>query len=130
MLRPGTYLRTEGGTVWLTQAEIAELLHTTPQHITQYVKAVYALGELTSEATCKSYLQVQSEGARQVRRTVKACNLDHILAVGYRVRPPRGTQFRQWPLVHLKEYPRRRVSARRTSANILKHLELCRSDAA
>ncbi len=97
-------LRAEGGTVWLTQAEIAILFQTTPQNITQHVKAVYAEGELTEEATCKSYLHVQPEGARQVRRTVKAYNLDLILAVGYRVRSPRGTQFRQWATTHLREY--------------------------
>ena len=98
------FLRAEGGTVWLTQAEIAALFQTTPQNITQHVKGVYSEGELTPEATCKSYLQVQPEGARQVRRTLKAYNLDLILAVGYRVRSPRGTQFRQWATVHLKEY--------------------------
>ena len=97
-------LRAEGGTVWLTQAEIATLFQTTPQNITQHVRAIYAEGELTEEATCKSYLHVQPEGARQVRRTVRAYNLDLILAVGYRVRSPRGTQFRQWATTHLREY--------------------------
>lgn len=97
-------LRAEGGTAWLTQAEIATLFQTTPQNITQHVKAIYSEGELPEEATCKSYLQVQPEGSRQVQRTVKAYNLDLILAVGYRVRSPRGTQFRQWATTHLREY--------------------------
>ncbi len=97
-------LRAEGGTAWLTQAEIATLFQTTPQNITQHVKAIYSEGELPEEATCKSYLQVQPEGSRQVQRTVKAYNLDLILAVGYRVRSPRGTQFRQWVTTHLREY--------------------------
>lgn len=97
-------LRAEDGTVWLTQGEIATLFQTTPQNITQHVKAIYAEDELTEEATCKSYLHVQPEGARQVRRTVKAYNLDLILAIGYRVRSPRGTQFRQWATTHLREY--------------------------
>ena len=56
------------------------------------------------EATCKKHLQVRQEAARQVKRTLKHYNLDMILAVGYRVRSPRGTQFRQWASSTLKEY--------------------------
>lgn len=97
-------LKAADGTVWLTQAEIADLFQTTPQNITQHVKAVYSEGEVKEEATCKTYLQVQVEGSRPVRRTVKSYNLDLILAVGYRVRSPRGTQFRQWATTHLREY--------------------------
>jgi hypothetical protein len=98
------HLRAENGNVWLTQAEIASLFQTTPQNITQHARAIYAEGELSEERTCKSLLQVQSEGTRQVRRQVKAYCLDFILAVGYRVRSPRGLQFRQWATTHLKEY--------------------------
>lgn len=98
------YLRAEGGTVWLTQAELAALFQTTPQNITQHIRAIYAEGEVNQEATCKQDLQVQPEGERSVRRIVKRYSLDLILAVGYRVRSPRGTQFRQWATTHLKEY--------------------------
>lgn len=98
------FLRAEGGTVWLSQAEIAALFQTTPQNITLHVKAIYAEGEVDAEATCKTYLQVQTEGSRPVRRTIKTYNLDLILAIGYRVRSPRGTQFRQWATTHLREY--------------------------
>lgn len=97
-------LRAEGGTVWLTQAEIATLFDTTPQNITQHTKAIYAEGELTEGATCKELLQVRQEGGRAVNRTLKHYNLDMILAVGYRVRSLRGTQFRQWATTHLREY--------------------------
>ncbi|MGH8674114.1 MAG: virulence RhuM family protein [Burkholderiales bacterium] len=97
-------LRTEGGTVWITQAEMAALFQTTPQNITQHVKAVYAGGELSPEATCKEHLQVRQEGSRGVKRALKHYNLDMILAVGYRVRSHRGTQFRQWATTHLREY--------------------------
>lgn len=97
-------LRAEGGTVWLTQAEIASLFDTTPQNITQHTKAIYAEGELTEGATCKELLQVRLEGGRAVNRTLKHYNLDMILAVGYRVRSLRGTQFRQWATTHLREY--------------------------
>ena len=55
------------------------------------------------QATCKEYLQVRQEGGRQVQRALKHYNLDMILAVGYRVRSPRGTQFRQWATAQLRE---------------------------
>lgn len=97
-------LRAEGGSVWITQAEMAALFQTTPQTITLHVKAIYAEGELQPEATCKEHLQVRQEGGRQVRRALKHYNLDMILAVGYRVRSLRGTQFRQWATTHLREY--------------------------
>ncbi len=97
-------LRAEGGSVWITQAEMASLFQTTPQNITLHVKAVYAEGELLPEATCKEHLQVRREGGRQVKRALKHYNLDMILAVGYRVRSHRGTQFRRWATTHLREY--------------------------
>ena len=97
-------LRAEGGTVWITQAEMAALFQTTPQNITLHVKAIYTEGELQPAATCKEDLQVRQEGARQVKRSLKHYNLDMILAVGYRVRSLRGTQFRQWATTHLREY--------------------------
>ena len=91
-------------TLWLSQAGMAELFQTTPQNITLHLKGLYAEGEIISEATCKHDLQVRSEGGRQVRRLVKFYNLDAILAVGYRVRSPRGTQFRRWATERLREY--------------------------
>lgn len=97
-------LRAIGGTVWLTQADIASLFETTPQNITQHTKAIYAEGELSEGATCKELLQVRQEGARAVNRSLKHYNLDMILAIGYRVRSARGTQFRQWATTHLREY--------------------------
>lgn len=91
-------------TLWLSQAMMAELFQSSPQNITLHLKALYAEGEITPEATCKSYLQVRPEGERQVRRSVKFYNLDAILAVGYRVRSARGTQFRRWATERLREY--------------------------
>lgn len=91
-------------TLWLTQAMLAELFQTSPQNITLHLKALCAEGEISLEATCKRYLQVQSEGGRQVRRNVRFYNLDAILAIGFRVRSPRGTQFRRWATERLKEY--------------------------
>lgn len=97
-------VRFEDRTVWLTQAGIAELFQTTPQNVTQHLAAIYEEGELEVGATCKDYLQVRREGTRQVRRTLKYYNLEAILAVGYRVRSSRGTQFRQWATARLQEY--------------------------
>ena len=97
-------VRLADNTVWMTQAAIAELYQTTPQNITLHLKAIYEEGELSEEATCKDYLQVQIEGNREVSRNRKFYNLEVILAVGYRVRSHRGTQFRKWSTERLKEY--------------------------
>ena len=97
-------MRAEGGTLWLSQAAIAALFQTTPQNVTQHVKAIYAEGEADEPATCKSGLQVRQEGGREVKRTVRLYSLEVILAVGYRVRSARGTQFRQWATAHLSDY--------------------------
>ncbi len=81
--------RFDAETVWLTQALMAELFATTPQNITQHLKAIYHEGELIDSATCKQFLQVREEGARRVQREVLHYTLPAILAVGYRVRSPR-----------------------------------------
>ena len=101
-----TQLRLEvaDGAVWLSQAEMAELFRTTPQNITQHIRAIYASGELDRAATCKQDLQVQIEGERQVQRRVSLYRLEMILAVGYRVRSPRGMQFRRWATTVLQDY--------------------------
>lgn len=97
-------VRLEGETVWMTQKAMAELFQTSPQNITLHIKNIYEEGELSEEATCKNYLQVQNEGEREVKRRVKHYNLEMIIAVGYRVRSHRGTQFRQWATERLNEY--------------------------
>jgi len=94
----------EDGTVWLSQALIAELYQTTPQNIIMHTKNIYKNDELTEAATCKQSLQVQIEGTRSIRRTVKHYNLDMILAIGYRVRSHIGSQFRNWATGVLTEY--------------------------
>lgn len=97
-------LYADNGTVWLTQAQMAELFNTTPQNITLHIKNIYSEGELLPEATCKDFLQVRTEGSRTIQRNQKFYNLDVIIAVGFRVRSPRGTQFRKWANTTLKEY--------------------------
>ena len=97
-------LRVDGKTVWLTQLEIAELFQTTKHNISIHTKNIFKEGELALEATVKESLTVQSEGGREVQRTLSYYNLDLILAIGFRVRSPRGTQFRQWATTHLREF--------------------------
>lgn len=89
-----------GDTVLMTQAAMAELYQTTPQNITLHLKAVHQEVELEPQSTCKEFLQVQSEGSRNR----KFYNLPAIIAVGYRVRSHRGTQFRRWATERLNEY--------------------------
>lgn len=96
-------VRLKNKTVWMTQKAIAELYQMTSQNITLHVKNIYMENELVEEATCKNYLQVQNEGARTVKRNKSHYNLEMILAIGYRVRSQRGTQFRRWATERLKE---------------------------
>lgn len=91
-------------TIWLTQAQIAELFQTTPQNVTLHLKGIFAEGELDDAATCKDYLQVRHEGNREISRSLRHYRLEAILAIGYRVRSHRGTQFRQWATGLLSEY--------------------------
>lgn len=97
-------VRLEEETVWLTQAQMAELFVTTPQNITMHIRNMYKEGELEVGSTCKDFLQVRTEGNRTVNRMQKIYNLDVIISVGYRVKSHRGTQFRQWANRVLKEY--------------------------
>lgn len=97
-------VRLSGGTLWLTQQQLATLYQSTPQNITQHIRAIYAEGEVEEVSTCKPYLQVRAEGKRSVSRSLKHYNLDVVLAVGYRVRSHRGVQFRQWATETLKSY--------------------------
>jgi len=91
-------------TVWLTQAQMAELFQVKPQNITMHLKNVFADGELDESATCKDFLQVQEEGGRSVKRQRKLYNLDAIISVGYRVSSVRATQFRIWATNVLKQH--------------------------
>ena len=97
-------LRVDGGTIWLSQGEIADLFQTTKQNVSLHSQNIFADGELTPAATVKESLTVQTEGKRTVKRTISLYNLDLILAIGYRVRSPRGVQFRQWATTHLREF--------------------------
>lgn len=97
-------VRLEGESVWLTQAQIAELFQVTVKTISEHLQNIFAEGEIEPERTVRKFRTVQAEGAREVRRLLDHYHLDAILAVGYRVRSARGTQFRQWAAARLSEY--------------------------
>ena len=84
--------------------QMADLFDVTPQNITIHLKKVYAAGELEREATSKDFLLVQTEGGRQITRSVNCYSLDAIISVGYRVNSTRATQFRIWATRILKDY--------------------------
>jgi len=99
-----TEVRLEAETLWLTQAQIAELFQVKPQNITMHLKRIFKQGELDEMATCKDFLQVQIEGEREVKRSRKHYNLDAVISVGYRVNSVNATRFRQWANRVLKDY--------------------------
>ena len=94
----------QDGNIWMTQAAIAELYQTKPQNITQHIKNIYTDGELEENRTCKNYLQVQTEGTRQIKRNTKHYSFEMILAIGYRVRTRIGIHFRNWATSLIHEY--------------------------
>ena len=97
-------VRLEDDNVWLTQKMMAELFQTTPQNITLHLKNIFEEGELQEDATCKDFLQVQTEGSRKVGRKQKFYNLDAVISVGYRIKSRIATKFRIWATERLKEY--------------------------
>ncbi|MGE4442077.1 MAG: virulence RhuM family protein [Desulfomicrobium sp.] len=97
-------LRAKDQTVWLTQREMAELFDVSTDNISLHLKNIYEDGELSRAATAEESSVVQIEGTREVQRPLALYSLDAILAVGYRVRSPRGVQFRRWASTVLNEY--------------------------
>ena len=96
--------RFENETIWLTQALIAELFDKDVRTINEHLVNIFDEGELRREATIRKFRIVRTEGKREVAREIEHYNLDAILAVGFRVRSHRGTQFRQWAIGRLNEY--------------------------
>lgn len=97
-------VRLSGQSVWLTQAQMAELYQVTVKTISEHLQNIVADAEIEPERTIRKFRIVQIEGAREVRRPMDHYHLDAILAVGYRVRSARGTQFRQWATAQLSQY--------------------------
>ncbi len=90
--------------LWMSQALIAELFQKDVRTINEHLKNIFRDGELEPEATIRKFRIVRREGTREVAREIEHYNLDAILAVGYRVRSPRGVQFRQWATERLGQY--------------------------
>jgi hypothetical protein len=97
-------LRARDQTVWISQREMAQLFDVSADNVGLHLKNLFEDGELNRQATTEESSVVQIEGSREVQRPVTLYNLDAILAVGYRVRSPRGVQFRRWASAVLKEY--------------------------
>jgi hypothetical protein len=97
-------VRLEGGSVWLSQRLLAELFGKDVRTISEHVQNIFEEGELDPGATIRKIRIVRTEGDREVSRLVDHYNLEVVLAVGYRVRSPRGTQFRRWATERLREY--------------------------
>jgi len=97
-------VRIEDETVWLTQAQMAELFNATKQNISLHISNIYREKELNGNSTVKDSLTVQKEGNRTIKRKISYYNLDVIISVGYRVKSQRGTQFRIWATKILKDY--------------------------
>jgi hypothetical protein len=91
------------GTIWLTQALIGEVFQKNVRTINEHLKNIYAELELDEGATIRKFRIVRFEGTREVSRLVEHYNLDAILAVGFRVKSARGTEFRRWANTQLKE---------------------------
>lgn len=91
-------------TIWLSQAQIAELFQVTVPTVNEHLKGIFEEGELAAAATIRNFRIVRAEGRRSVAREIEHYRLEGILAVGYRVRSLRGTQFRQWATARLSEY--------------------------
>jgi hypothetical protein len=96
--------RLENETLWLPQALIADLFQVTVPTVNEHLKGIYAESELATGPTIRKFRIVRLEGSREVARDIEHYNLDAILAVGFRVRSHRGTQFRQWATARLNEY--------------------------
>ena len=97
-------VRLENDTVWLTQAQMAELFQSSRTNILEHIQHIYEDEELEECSTCRKFRQVRQEGKRMVTREIPMYNLDLIISVGYRVNSKRGVKFRQWANRILKEY--------------------------
>lgn len=101
---PAIEVRLDGETVWVTQAQMAELFQSSKANISEHIKNIFDEGELAPEGTVRDFRTVRQEGTRQVERTLTHYNLDVILSVGYRVKSKVATRFRIWATERLREY--------------------------
>lgn len=100
-------VRFENEDVWLSQQQMAELYQTSRTNIVEHIKHIFEEGELTEEATCRKFRQVQTEGSRNIEREIPFYNLDMIISLGYRIKSRIATNFRIWATKRLNEYIRK-----------------------
>ncbi len=97
-------VRLENDTIWLSQAQMAELFSTDRTVIVRHINNIYKTDELSIDSTCAKIAQVRQEGKRIVTREIPFYNLDMIISVGYRVNSKNATAFRRWANRILKDY--------------------------
>ena len=97
-------VRLAGETVWLSQAQMAELFGKDVRTVNEHIVNLYDEAELEQAATIRNFRMVRQEGKRQVQRDIAHYNLDVIISVGYRVKSVQGTRFRQWATRVLREH--------------------------
>ncbi|SDN68808.1 Fic/DOC family protein [Halomonas shengliensis] len=97
-------LDVEQDTVWLTQRQMSELFGKDVRTVNEHLLNVYSEDELERDSTIRKFRIVRQEGARKVTRSIEHYNLDVIISVGYRVKSPQGTRFRQWATRVLREH--------------------------
>lgn len=97
-------VRLKGETVWLSQAQMADLFGTSAVNASLHQKNIFKDDEFEESATTEDFSVVRQEGARKVKRQLKHYNLDAIISAGYRVNSTRATRFRQWATGVLREY--------------------------
>jgi hypothetical protein len=97
-------VRFDGDTVWLTQKMMSLLFQVSVPTINEHIKNIIKEGEVDELVTIRKFRTVQKEGQREVEREVEFCNLDLIIAVGYRVKSSQGTAFRKWATERISEY--------------------------
>ncbi|MEA1926973.1 MAG: virulence RhuM family protein [Candidatus Auribacterota bacterium] len=97
-------VRFENKDVWLSQQQMAELFQTSRTNVVEHIKHIFEEKELSKEATCRKFRQVQKEGSRDVEREIPFYNLDMIISLGYRIRSRIATNFRIWATKRLNEY--------------------------
>lgn len=131
--RTEVQLRLIDGSVWMTQAEMSELFDVTRASISAHLTNIYSENELTRDRTIKKFLTVRSEGDRNVTRSIDHYNLDTIMAVGFRVRGPRGPSRTPQGCSHVgladQSRPVHRVQRLRTSERPRSHFEKGRGQA-
>ncbi|MDE6057037.1 MAG: virulence RhuM family protein, partial [Muribaculaceae bacterium] len=99
--RTSVALYAKDGNIWLNQSQIAELFATSKQTISHHIGNILSDNELDKESVVKYYLTTAADGKEY---NVEYYSLQMIIAIGYRVRGVRGTQFRKWATDHLSEY--------------------------